>query len=70
MLNQDVLASVRGAVIGLSGTSRCDGIDVFSLVAARVNDNTTSTVGIGHAVARCTKVENLQDLVSTVVIWL
>ena len=39
-----VLISVRGAIISLGGTSCCDGIDVFGLVATCVDDHTPATL--------------------------
>ena len=55
-----VLVSVRGAVICLVGSSRCNGVDVFGLGTAVVDDDATATARIGHAVARCAEVKDLQ----------
>jgi hypothetical protein len=57
-----VLVSVRGAVICLVGSSRCNGIDVFSLGTAVVDNDTTATARIGHAVARCAEVKDLENI--------
>ena len=57
-----VLGSVRGAVICLVGSSRCNGIDVFGLSTAVVNNDTTATAGFGHAVTRCAEVKDLQNI--------
>jgi len=38
-----VLVSVRGAVICLGATSRCNGIDIFGLLTACVDNHTTAT---------------------------
>jgi hypothetical protein len=54
-----MLVSVGGAVIGLGGTSRCDGVDVFGLNTACVDNNTPATGGVWYAVARCAEVEDL-----------
>jgi hypothetical protein len=57
-----VLDSVIGAVVSISGTSCCNGIDIFCFLTACVDDNTTATGCVGYAVARCAEVENLQDM--------
>ena len=40
----NVLISVRGAVICLGATSRCNGIDVFGLLTACVDNHATATL--------------------------
>jgi hypothetical protein len=57
-----VLVSVRGAVICLVGSSRCNGVDVFGLGTAVVDNDTTATARIGHAVARCAEVKDLENI--------
>jgi hypothetical protein len=39
-----VLTSVRGAVICLGRTSRCDSIDIFGLLTACVDNHATATL--------------------------
>jgi hypothetical protein len=40
----NVLISVRGAVVCLDATSRCNGIDIFDLLTACIDNHATTTL--------------------------